>query len=234
MTRVATLITGLFAVGMAQALTPTLDRDLSDWVGSDVGSLGVQADPDGGSYEILYTLDGINLYIGIDRSQTSRYLGDTAWDDDSFFFAIDIDGASNSGATADGYGRMQFAGSLLPDQIYYYAGGNETYGGWHESSSFDSGGNVTWNGWRADPYAYYGRSDAGGDDELVIPLSELGGATEFTVWAWMTRESNGYLEATWPAGSTGTDPQTMTAGIFIPEPSALLLLAIGSVLLRRR
>lgn len=224
----------VLAAASAQGLTPTLDRNLSEWVGPEVGSLGVHTDPDGGSYEILYTLDGINLYIGIDRSLSSRFLGDTPWDDDSFFLAIDTDGVADSGALSDGYSRMQFAGPLRPDEIYYFAGGNDAFGGFHETSSFDSGGAITWNGWRADPYAYYGRSDAGGDDELVIPLSELGGATSFTVWAWMTREGNGYLEATWPAGSTGFDPQTMTEGFFIPEPGALVLLVFGAVLIRRR
>lgn len=234
MARKVALLAAAFAVAGAYALTPTLDRDLSEWTGPDVGSLGSRPAPDGGTYEILYTFDASNLYLGIDRTSSGRYLGDVGWDDDSFFFAVDFDGAANSGATLDGYQRMNFAGALRPDMIYYFTGGNEAYGGWHERSSFDSAGNITWEGWRADPLAYYGRSDAGTDDELVIPLSEIGNATEVTVWAWMTREGNGYLEATWPDGATGADPQTMTAGILIPEPSALVLLALGGLMLRRR
>lgn len=230
------LLVAATAVAGAFALTPVLDRDLSEWVGPDVGTLGVQPAPDGGTYEILYTFDASNFYLGIDRSSSGRYLGDIGWTDDSFFFMIDVNGGGGGGAALDGYSRMNFAGPLLPDYGYYFAGGNDANGGWHERNAWDSGaGAWNWLGWRSDPYAIYGQpASTGLDDEIMIPLSELGGATEFTVWAWMTREGNGYLEATWPAGASGPDPGTMTDGIYIPEPSALLLLALGATLLRRR
>ena len=220
----------LFCTGQVFALTVTFDSVLDEWIGDDVVNLGTEAAPDGGSYTLLATWDAANLYMGMDRDSSDRYLGDTGWDNDSFFVAIDTDGVAGSGATQDGYGRMNFGGTMLPDFIIYYAGGPN----WYESSTWN-GSSWDWNGW-TDSGAIYGSSDAQPDDEFAISLSNIGGFHEVMVWAWMTRESNGWIEASWPGGPWGEGP-TVGNGIMIPEPATVNLLGLGSMLLtsiRRR
>lgn len=227
----------LVSTGTASALTPTFDGLLGEWWG-DPGTvdLGSQPAPDVGGYNLLANWDATDLYLGMARDSSDRYLGDTYWDNDSFFVAIDVDGVPNSGASSDGYSRMNFGGAgceMLPDVFYAYAGG----GGWHEWASWNGGG------WDFQPWSnagtYYGWSDTNPDDELGIPLANIGGSADVMVWAWMTRERGGdpppiWVEASWPAGATGEGP-TMGCGInLVPEPASLLILLGGAGLLRRR
>ena len=69
---------------------------------------------------------------------------------------------------------------------------------------------------------------------LVRPLARSYN-WRLTAWAWMTRESNGYIEASWPAGVTGPSP-TFGDGLTIPEPAtlALLILSAGALIGIRR
>jgi len=231
MKRIVLFLIVLVAACAANAITPTLDGDLSEWTGPGIYSLGSQSAPDGGIYEILLTYDANNLYIGVDRDSSDRYLGDTGWDNDSFFFAIDTDGTASSGAQTDGYTRVSFDGTYLPDQFYYYAGGPN----WYESSTWN-GSAHTWNGW-TETGARYGNNDTTPDDELTIPFSDIGGSNNYMVWSWMTREGNGYVESSWPDGNTGTQPTFGDGVMVIPEPASMAMIALGGLLaflLRRR
>ncbi|MBN1766312.1 MAG: immunoglobulin domain-containing protein [Sedimentisphaerales bacterium] len=191
----------IFMTSQALALTLVLDGNLTEWVGDEVNNLGTEPAPDGGSYTLLATWDGTDVYLAIDRDSSNRYLGDTGWDNDSFFIAFDTDGIADSGADWDGYSRMNFAGPMKPDVIYYYAGGPS----WYERSVWN-GGTWDWQGW-TDADSYYGYSETHPDDELVPDLLTqapgLSGASELMVWAWMTREGNGFAECTWPRWASG-------------------------------
>lgn len=227
----ALFIVMLIAASAAYAITPTLDGDLSEWTGQGVYDLGSQSAPDGGIYQILITYDANNMYIGVNRDSSDRYLGDTAWDNDSFFFAIDTDGVASSGAQTDGYARVSFDGTYLPDQFYYFAGGPNFY----ESSTWN-GSTHTWNGW-TESGAVYGYQEANPDDELTIPYTAMGGSNNVMVWSWMTREGNGYAEASWPDGNTGTQPTFGDGVMTIPEPASVVMLLLGgslAVFMRRR
>ena len=222
----------LFAVGAFVSLasadfTPTFDGILDEWGGTL--NLGTEPGIDAGNYTLLTGWDATNLYFGMDRDSTDRYLGDTGGDNDSFFVAIDVDGIAASGANQDGYARMDFGGSMLPDVIYYFTGN----GGWYEWNSWN-GASWDWQGW-SDSGTYYGYQEDNPDDELTIPLANIGGSEEVMVWAWMTREGNTNVEASWPTGYTGDEPNPVFGdGIAIPEPMTLAGLLIGLALLRRR
>lgn len=202
----------IYFSGQVSAMTPNFDGILNEWIEPYVVDLGTQAGPTTGSYRFLATWDQVNLYLATDRSSTGRYLGDSAGTNDSFFVAIDTDGIAGSGATLDGYGRVNFGGRLLPDLIYYFAGG----AGWYESSTW-TGTGWNWNGW-TNSGTYYGWQPENPDDEFTIALSLIGGSHEVMVWAWMTPEANGTIQASWPAGYTGTSP-LMRDGIIIREES---------------
>ena len=152
--------------------------------------------------------------------------------------ALDIDGIPGSGGTIDGYQRMNFGGTMLPDIVYCYAGGS----GWWEKAFWD-GTEWNWPGW-SNAGTYYGWSDTNPNDELAIPLVDIGRSADIEVWAWMTREFGGDMlplavHASWPAGATGSgDPEqpTMYDGIMVPtpEPASLLGMALLGLLIRRR
>jgi hypothetical protein len=180
------------------ALTPPLDGILNEWTGPGVADLETQPGIGGtGTYRLLATWDSTNLYLAVDRKTTGRYLGDTAQTNDSFFVAIDIDGLPNSGGKEDGYGILSFAGPMLPDLIYCYAGGE----GWYETCSWN-GIAWGWNGWTS-AGTYYGWSALNPNDEFSIPLASIGGSPHVQIWAWMTREGvYDYVDASWPAGYT--------------------------------
>lgn len=218
----------LTAVVPALVMTPTYDGVLDEWWGQpDVLDLGAQPAPDMGGYTLLATWDASSLYLGTARDSSDRYLGDTGWDNDSFFVAIDVDGVPGSGFGMDGYSRMNFGGTMLPDVFYAFAGG----GGWYEWASWN-GASFDWQGW-SNAGTYYGWQDPNPDDELSIPLANIGGDAEVMIWAWMTREGNMAIEASWPAGATGEGP-TMGDGIILPEPASLGLVLIGGLALLRR
>jgi hypothetical protein len=220
----------VFATTANAEFTPTFDGVLDEWTIPPVMDLGTEPGIDQGTYTLLAGYDANNLYFGMDRDTTDRYLGDTYWDNDSFFVAIDVDGQAGSGAGQDGYGRMDFGGPMLPDVIYCFAGG----AGWYEWSSWNSGGWWDWMGW-SDQGTYYGWQEDNPDDELGIPLANIGGSAEVMVWAWMTREGNGYIEASWPTGYYGDDPNPVFGdGIMIPEPAGCVALLLGLALIRRR
>ena len=67
----------MLASSASAALTPAFDGLLDEWVGPDVTNLGSQPGPDFGTYTLLSTWDADNLYFGMDRDTTDRYLGDT-------------------------------------------------------------------------------------------------------------------------------------------------------------
>jgi hypothetical protein len=208
------LICLLFAAGPVKAMTPSLDGILTEWTGPEVVFLGTQPGIGTGQYTLLAAWDTLNLYLAVDRNSTDRYLGDTENTDDSFFVAIDIDGQPNSGGAQDGYGILSFAGPMRPDLIYCYAGGS----GWYETCTWNGSG-WNWNGW-TNSGTYYGWAESNPDDELIIPLSDIGGSPNVRIWAWMTREGNyDTANASWPAGFTGYRP-TFGDGIII-RPGAL-------------
>ena len=205
----------LMVAGQAFSVTVNLDGILNEWTGGDVVNLGSS-----GAYTLLATWDQTNLYIGVDRSASGRYLGDDYGVHDSFFVAIDIDGVPGSGGS-DGYGNVSLSGAMLPDRIYYYAGGQ----GWHEVSFWDGIG-WNWLGW-TNANTYYGWQPANPNDELGIALSDIGGSHQVMIWAWMTVE--GVYDSTtafWgdPAGN----------GIMIPEPATMALLGLGALAMFRR
>jgi hypothetical protein len=218
----------LAAAGQTWALTASLDGVLDEWTGSGVLNLGTQPGIEMGSYTLLAGWDADNLYIAVNRNSTDRYLGDNYWTDDSFFLAIDIDGLPNSGSNKDGYGILSFAGPMLPDLIYCYAGGS----GWYETCSWNGSG-WNWNGW-TNAGTYYGWNESNPDDEMTIPLSAIGGSPQVMVWGWMTREGvYDYVDASWPGGYTGLGV-VFGDGILIPEPITAALLGLGGLVLAIR
>ncbi|AQQ08841.1 hypothetical protein L21SP3_00632 [Sedimentisphaera cyanobacteriorum] len=237
---IALTLVFMLMAGLASAKYIDVDSDMSDWTGDDIFNLGSRNAPDGGSYDLKVTFDSDNIYLGLDRSSTSRTLGDTGWDDDSFFVAFDVDASAGSGASLDGYERVNFTGDNLPDKMFCYAGGYV----WYESRTWNSSSS-SWDedGWVENGgtghYASYG-SNA---DEFAISRDLIGADVddEVTMWAWMTRESNGYVETGWGVGSSTYDAQEDVIyapdagnGIMVPEPLTLGLLGIGSLVLRRR
>jgi hypothetical protein len=207
------LVLGILSVigfcSQAWALTPALDGILYEWTGPEVLNLGTQTASGGGSYTLLATWDATNLYIGVDRNSTDRYLGDTYLVHDSFFVAIDVDGLAGSGGLSDGYSTVDFNGARRPDFVYNYAGGE----GWYESCSWNGSG-YNWLGW-SNAGTFYGWSESNPNDEITIPLSAIGGSHNVMIWAWMTIEGvYNSTTASWPAGSTGTSP-TFGEGVLI-------------------
>ena len=150
---------------------------------------------DAADYSLWITWDEDNLYAGIDRvdgDTDNRFLGDNEGNL-SFFVAIDTDQIPGSGATSDGYGRVTFSGSYLPEHCFYFTGG----GGWAEWSTWD-GSAWTWNGW-TDDWGYYGWNNTGNyDDELQISWARLGNPTGIVFKAWITGEGDGSVLASWP------------------------------------
>ena len=228
----------------ASALTVNFDADLEEWTGADVTDLGTRAAPDGGSYTLLASYDADNFYLGMDRGDTERYLGDTGWDNDSFFVAVDVDGTAASGGATGAYGIASFGGTYLPDLIYAFEGGPH----WYHTFTWDGSSFVDNSDW-GQSGVIYGGPTWGDDDEFALDPASIGGEDgEVRIWAWMTREGNegGYIEASWPSGKTSIwDEQTQSAThptfgdgvVLVPEPTTLALLGLGSLamtLKRRR
>jgi hypothetical protein len=222
------LVCLLLAAGHASAFTAVLDGVLDEWTDPAIVNLGTQPGIDMGTYTLRAGWDNDNLYLAVDRLTTGRYLGDTYWDNDSFFVAIDTDGIAGSGASQDGYGILSFAGTMLPDHIYCYAGGS----GWYETCTWN-GSDWNWNGW-TNAGTYYGWAESNPNDELTIPLSVIGGSHQVMIWAWMTREGiYDTVDASWPDGTTGYRP-VFADGVMIPEPASLILVGLGGLMAARR
>ena len=140
--------------------TPVLDGNItSDWDADEVFEIVTYSDA---TYTLYITWDEDNLYVGIDRVDgdvDNRYLGDNPGDL-SFFVAIDTDQTPGSGANADGYNRVTFSASYLPEYVFYFAGG----AGWGEWSSWN-GTAWEWNPW-TDTWGYYGWDNPGNYDEI--------------------------------------------------------------------
>ena len=217
------VVLGLMIVSLSTSglfgLVVNQDGNLSEWVGTEVQCLGIEPGPDGGSYTLFAAWDGAVLNLGVDRDSTNRYLGDDGGTNDSFFIAIDVDGIDNSGNGLDGYQRLNFAGPKRPDVIYYFAGGA---GGWHERGVW-TGTGWDWRGWTPDNQ-YYGFQEANPNDELMPDLvtqePAASGLNQLRVWAWMTREGNGTVTASWPAGHTGDSP-TFDEGLLVRDLATL-------------
>lgn len=204
------------------ALTINYDGQLTEWTGDEINNLGTRPAPDGGSYTFLAAWNGSALHLGMDRSSSGRYLGDDGAND-SFFVAIDTDGVADSGADQDGYTRVNFDGPMKPDIIYYFAGGS----GWYERGLW-TGTDWSWLGWTdGGGESYYGYQPENPDDEITPDLlfqqPSLSGESELMVWAWMTREAQGNVTASWPDGHTGNQP-TFGDPIPIRDEETLLLL----------
>jgi hypothetical protein len=229
-----TAVCALLYAGQVSALTVTFDADLGEWVGADVANLGTRGGPDNGSYIMLSTSDATNLYLGMERGATERYLGDTDLVNDSFFVAIDVDGVANSGATAAGYGNVSFGGTYRPDLIYYFEGGPS----WYQKTSWNGTG-WNWDGW-SDSGVIYGNPGWGDDDEFAFALDSIGGSDgQVRIWAWMTREDNNWVESYWNGESTdygAAESPNLVDGIVlsIPEPATMVLLGLGSLAMLRR
>jgi len=201
----------IYSIGLMLALigsgwattysTPTLDGDLTDWAGdelidaNDCNACGVGQF----AYALYVTWDATNLYVGVGRRSTGRYLGDTAWTDDSFFVAIDTDQTNGSGATDDpsdeDFNKTITFGdpNSLPDYFYAFAGG----GGWFKRYNWTGS---AWNpiGW-TNAGTYYGWNNPNNyNDELTIPWSEIGSPSTIRLYAYMTREQNDWIEDVWP------------------------------------
>lgn len=224
-------------VEQVSALTVTFDADLGEWVGPDVVNLGTRGGPDGGSYTMLATSDAVNLYLGMDRSNTNRWLGDgDGWSNpgcDSFFVAIDVDGIAGSGGTTAAYGNVSFGGTYRPDLIYYFEGGPS----WYQKTSWNGTG-WNWDGW-SDSGVMYGNPGWGDDDEFAFALNSIGGNDgQVRIWAWMTREENNWVESYWNGESTdygAAESPNLGEGIVlsIPEPATMILLGLGSAIMLR-
>lgn len=226
------VLSAVFMTNLSMAITLTFDGNLTEWTGDEINNLGTEAAPEGGTYKLLATWDGNDLLIGMDRNSSDRYLGDSYWNNDSFFIAIDVDKVAGSGADIDGYSRMRFNGPMKPDVFYYYAGGSPWYErGWWD----DVFGEMNWLGW-TDANSFYGYQEANPNDELLIPLANVvgdpsvlltdnvTGSSEVTVWAWMTREGNGWIEASWPRGAKGPDPNIFGSPLVVRDLTARLFM----------
>jgi len=229
MKQIMTII--LATLSVAFASTITINADTSDWAGYPVTNLGSVADPDGGTYTLRSTYDGTSLFFAVDRTSSERQLGDISWNDDSFFLALDLDGVSSSGASSDGYSRVNFTGDNLPELVIYFAGGSAYY----ESSSWN-GSSWDWNGWNDGSGSGITVAYGLDYDEISLNLEYFGLAENdsVSVWAWMTRESNGWKEAGWgvPTGDTVYAGDGLT--VTVPEPASLALLGLGALLKRKR
>ncbi len=199
--------------------TPTLDGNLSDWAKDeliDANDCNIFA-PSQASYVLYITWDATNLYIGIDRSSTGRFLGDTDGTDDSLFVAIDTDQINGSGAGSDNYGRVTFDdANSLPEICYCFAGGS----GWYEWSFWD-GSSWDLQGWFNNG-TYYGWNNPGNEnDELSIPWLNLGYPTTIRLYLWITQEADGFpgtfVEDVFPLGNpTGINPSLTLSYQFTP------------------
>jgi hypothetical protein len=162
--------------------TPVLDGAIGgDW---DIDSFFDVVYIDECAYTLHITWDADFLWIGLDSDSCRRFLGDSETDM-SFFVAIDTDQTYGSGAYRDEYGNVNFYGCLMPEFIFFYAGG----AGWYEWGRWDEPSTWTWLGWRNDN-TYYAW-DGGGvyDDEMGILWSDIGNPTGISVMAWISDET---------------------------------------------
>jgi hypothetical protein len=187
------LLTLTFSLTAASSYhTISVDGDLNDFLTDE------HVETSSG-YDLYLTWDATNLYIGLSDAILSDALGDY-----SFFVAIDVDQTASSGATSDGYSRVNFTGDYLPEYGYYFAGG----AGWYERSTWN-GSSWDWNTWTNTGTFYHwsGNTATIPGSEFTIPWSDIDSPSEIALYAWLTEENNANVVAAWDSvNPTGASP----------------------------
>ncbi len=129
-----------------------------------------------GTDTLILTWDANALYIGYSPKDLAT--GD-------LFVNIDINQISNSGATTDSWGRVQFANPFkIEYQVAIEGGpGNMQINHWNGISwdyvQWGTHGGNSYNGWAGNPFT-----------EILIPWSDLGNPTGIALSVHVTQEDN--------------------------------------------
>ncbi len=184
--------------------TPQIDGNIgSDW---DLDEFLEEERIDGVNYDLYFTWDSLNLYLGIYRGgcfAKSRFIGQNPTDM-AVFVAMDVNpGVYDDGGKSGPMGVAVFQNDFfLPDFVYMFNG---------EGGGFRR---YTWTGstWFSEwdtTGVYYGDCFGPYDDEMTMQWSFFGDPDSFVVYVWVTTGDLLYIIGAFPTanpiGGSGTE-----------------------------